>query len=71
MNVEIEREYKQKRPGCTVTDSQNRQYQLDFKAMEEFTIKQDGSLSKKGVQIRRFDKTRGEWKLPFLASRHM
>ncbi|RUS90907.1 hypothetical protein EGW08_001304, partial [Elysia chlorotica] len=65
LNAEIEKDFKRnKYAGCNVQDSKGRAYHLDFKAMEEFALKQDGTLSSHGTKLRRFDKTRAGEPLP-------
>ncbi|GFR99676.1 poly [ADP-ribose] polymerase [Elysia marginata] len=64
LNAQIEKEYKDKSVDCFVTDAKNRKYKLDFSAMLEYFVKEDGSLSKHGNKIRRFDKTKAGEPLP-------
>ncbi|GFO06938.1 poly [ADP-ribose] polymerase [Plakobranchus ocellatus] len=64
MNVEIEKAYKEKSGSCDVKDSKKRDYHIDFQSMEEYEISTDGSLSKHGTKVRRFDKTKAGEPLP-------
>lgn len=60
MNSELEGEFKKKSSHYDIVDSRGRKYRVDFSSLKEYSLDESGQAYGNGIDVRRYDRTKGE-----------